>query len=208
MNDAVGLSCHFFFASFVICVLFRTSIDCQVINVVYTSQERESRSIKEAVEYLRRLGRLAEISPQHGVELKNIVRREIGHTAVLQMTPQVFNGIEFGSIRWYDIAAGANVYWDEADKQAKTDDESGANKLLGQDDPIGLRYGCDRSCAVKPVSLVGKNEPFWEREQNRGGFAVPRGRVACPTIPKTRQSGSALLPRRKQAADSRDDRSY
>ena len=75
-------------------------IDCQVINVVYTSQERESRSIKEAVEYLRRLGRLAEISPQHGVELKNIVRREIGHTAVLQMTPQVFNGIEFGSIRW------------------------------------------------------------------------------------------------------------
>ena len=30
------------------------------------------------------------------------------------------------------IAAGANVYWDEADKQAKTDDESGANKLLGK----------------------------------------------------------------------------
>ena len=25
-----------------------------------------------------------------------------------------------------------NVYWDAADKQAKTDDESGANKLLGK----------------------------------------------------------------------------
>ncbi len=30
------------------------------------------------------------------------------------------------------ITAGVNVYWDEADKQAKTDDESGANKLLGK----------------------------------------------------------------------------
>ena len=30
------------------------------------------------------------------------------------------------------IAAGANVYWDAADKQAKTDDESGGNKLLGK----------------------------------------------------------------------------
>ncbi len=30
------------------------------------------------------------------------------------------------------IAAGAEVYWDAADKQAKTDDETGANKLLGK----------------------------------------------------------------------------
>ena len=30
------------------------------------------------------------------------------------------------------ITAGAEVYWDEADQQAKTDDESGANKLLGK----------------------------------------------------------------------------
>lgn len=30
------------------------------------------------------------------------------------------------------IAVGATVYWDEADQQAKTDDESGANKLLGK----------------------------------------------------------------------------
>jgi len=30
------------------------------------------------------------------------------------------------------IAAGASVYWDEADQQAKTDSESGANKLLGK----------------------------------------------------------------------------
>ena len=30
------------------------------------------------------------------------------------------------------ITAGAEVYWDETDKQAKTDDESGANKLLGK----------------------------------------------------------------------------
>ncbi|MBN2583951.1 MAG: DUF2190 family protein [Planctomycetes bacterium] len=30
------------------------------------------------------------------------------------------------------IAAGATVYWDEADQQAKTDDESGANKRLGK----------------------------------------------------------------------------
>ncbi len=30
------------------------------------------------------------------------------------------------------IAAGTKVYWDAADKQAKADDESGANKLLGK----------------------------------------------------------------------------
>jgi predicted RecA/RadA family phage recombinase len=30
------------------------------------------------------------------------------------------------------IPAGTNVYWDAADKQAKADDESGANKLLGK----------------------------------------------------------------------------
>lgn len=30
------------------------------------------------------------------------------------------------------IAAGATVYWDVADQQAKTDSESGANKLLGK----------------------------------------------------------------------------
>jgi predicted RecA/RadA family phage recombinase len=30
------------------------------------------------------------------------------------------------------IAAGAYVYWDEADQQAKTDDELGANKMLGK----------------------------------------------------------------------------
>ena len=30
------------------------------------------------------------------------------------------------------IAAGAIVYWDVADQEAKTDDESAANKLLGK----------------------------------------------------------------------------
>ena len=30
------------------------------------------------------------------------------------------------------IAAGLKVYWDVADQEAKTDDESGANKLLGK----------------------------------------------------------------------------
>lgn len=30
------------------------------------------------------------------------------------------------------IAAGAIVYWDVADSEAKTDDETGANKLLGK----------------------------------------------------------------------------
>ena len=30
------------------------------------------------------------------------------------------------------IAVGSTVYWDVADGQAKTDDESGANKLLGK----------------------------------------------------------------------------
>ena len=30
------------------------------------------------------------------------------------------------------IAAGVDVYWDEADQQAKTDDESGNNKKLGR----------------------------------------------------------------------------
>ena len=30
------------------------------------------------------------------------------------------------------IAAGAKVYWDVADQVAKTDDETGANKLLGK----------------------------------------------------------------------------
>jgi len=30
------------------------------------------------------------------------------------------------------IAAGAEVYWDEAEQVAKTDDESGANKLIGK----------------------------------------------------------------------------
>jgi predicted RecA/RadA family phage recombinase len=30
------------------------------------------------------------------------------------------------------IAVGVKVYWDIADKQAKTDDETGANKLLGK----------------------------------------------------------------------------
>jgi predicted RecA/RadA family phage recombinase len=30
------------------------------------------------------------------------------------------------------IAAGASVYWDEAGQQARTDSESGANKLLGK----------------------------------------------------------------------------
>jgi predicted RecA/RadA family phage recombinase len=30
------------------------------------------------------------------------------------------------------IAAGATVYWDEGDQEAKEDSESGANKLLGK----------------------------------------------------------------------------
>jgi predicted RecA/RadA family phage recombinase len=30
------------------------------------------------------------------------------------------------------IAAGTKVYWDAAEKKAKADDESGANKLLGK----------------------------------------------------------------------------
>lgn len=30
------------------------------------------------------------------------------------------------------ISAGASVYWDEAEAVAKTDDESGANKLIGK----------------------------------------------------------------------------
>ncbi|MBN2560627.1 MAG: DUF2190 family protein [Phycisphaerae bacterium] len=30
------------------------------------------------------------------------------------------------------ITAGATVYWDVADSEAKTDDESGANKLIGK----------------------------------------------------------------------------
>lgn len=30
------------------------------------------------------------------------------------------------------IAAGVKVYWDATDKQAKTDDETGANKLMGK----------------------------------------------------------------------------
>ncbi|MFO7958339.1 MAG: DUF2190 family protein [Candidatus Brocadiia bacterium] len=30
------------------------------------------------------------------------------------------------------IAAGANVYWDEAEGQAGTDSETGANKLIGK----------------------------------------------------------------------------
>jgi predicted RecA/RadA family phage recombinase len=30
------------------------------------------------------------------------------------------------------ITAGATVYWDETDSEAKTDDESGANKLIGK----------------------------------------------------------------------------
>jgi predicted RecA/RadA family phage recombinase len=30
------------------------------------------------------------------------------------------------------ISAGATVYWDVADSEAKTDDESGANKLIGK----------------------------------------------------------------------------
>lgn len=30
------------------------------------------------------------------------------------------------------IAAGAKVYWDVADAEAKTDDETGANKLIGK----------------------------------------------------------------------------
>ncbi|MEX0655886.1 MAG: DUF2190 family protein [Phycisphaeraceae bacterium] len=30
------------------------------------------------------------------------------------------------------IGAGVDVYWDEADQEAKTDDESGANKKLGR----------------------------------------------------------------------------
>ncbi|MBS3821025.1 MAG: DUF2190 family protein [Phycisphaerae bacterium] len=30
------------------------------------------------------------------------------------------------------IAAGAEVYWDEAEQVAKTDDEAGANKYLGK----------------------------------------------------------------------------
>ncbi len=30
------------------------------------------------------------------------------------------------------VAAGANVYWDVADTEAKEDSESGANKLIGK----------------------------------------------------------------------------
>jgi len=30
------------------------------------------------------------------------------------------------------IDAGLEVYWDEADQEAKTDDEAGANKLIGK----------------------------------------------------------------------------
>ena len=40
------------------------------------------------------------------------------------------------------IAAGVNVYWDVADSEAKTDSESGANKLIG-----------------KSVAAAGDNDP-------------------------------------------------
>ena len=48
------------------------------------------------------------------------------------------------------IAAGAIVYWDVADSEAKTDDESAANKLLGKtivaagDDDTTVRVRLDQ----------------------------------------------------------------
>jgi len=48
------------------------------------------------------------------------------------------------------IAAGALVYWDVADSEAKTDDESGANKLIGKtvaaagDDDATVRVRLDQ----------------------------------------------------------------
>lgn len=40
------------------------------------------------------------------------------------------------------IAAGVNVYWDIADTEAKTDSETGANRLIG-----------------KSIALAGDNDP-------------------------------------------------
>jgi len=48
------------------------------------------------------------------------------------------------------IAAGVKVYWDVADSEAKADDESGANKLLGKtivaagDDDATVRVRLDQ----------------------------------------------------------------
>ncbi len=48
------------------------------------------------------------------------------------------------------IAAGAKVYWDVADSVAKTDDETGANKLIGKtiaaagDDDATVRVRLDQ----------------------------------------------------------------
>ena len=48
------------------------------------------------------------------------------------------------------IAAGVKVYWDVADSEAKTDDESGANKLIGKtvavagDDDAAVRVRLDQ----------------------------------------------------------------
>jgi predicted RecA/RadA family phage recombinase len=43
------------------------------------------------------------------------------------------------------IAAGATAYWDAADQEAKTDDESGANKLLGKT----VRAAADADATVR-----------------------------------------------------------
>jgi len=45
------------------------------------------------------------------------------------------------------IAAGATVYWDVADQQAKTDDEEGANKLLGK--TVGAAADADATVRVR-----------------------------------------------------------
>ncbi len=43
------------------------------------------------------------------------------------------------------IPAGSKLYWDEADKQAKTDSEAGANKYLGK----SIRAASDADTGVR-----------------------------------------------------------
>ena len=74
-------------------------IDPQKTNVECSSVERQFGVVVEALEAVWIALRAGYVAAKDGVELEDVVGREVGELAVLQVIPQVFDGVEFGSIR-------------------------------------------------------------------------------------------------------------
>jgi hypothetical protein len=77
----------------------RSIIDPQESNVKRSSVERWLGVVIETVKTVGVAVRPGYVAAENGVELEDIVGREVGELAVLQVVPQGVDGVELGSIR-------------------------------------------------------------------------------------------------------------